>query len=79
MANIPNNLVLTASRGGSQDELIEKHNLREAVVVYSEEAAAEKGLEIDSDDSHAADPASQSVFRSTHSRCAAEGSKQQST
>ena len=57
MANIPNNLVLTASRGGSQDELIEKHNLREAVVVYSEEAAAEKGLEIDSDDSHAADPA----------------------
>ena len=57
MENIPHNLVLTASRGGSQDELIEKHNLREAVVVYSKEAAAEKGLEIDSDDSHAADPA----------------------
>ena len=57
MANIPNNLVLTASRGGTQDSAIEEYGLREAVVVYSEEEAAEKGLEIDRDDSHAADPA----------------------
>ncbi len=57
MANIPNNLVLTASRGGTQDSAIEEYNLREAVVVFSKEEAAEKGLEIDNDDSHAADPA----------------------
>jgi len=48
------NFVLTASRGGYQDKLISKHNLREAVVVYSEEQAAELKLEIDHDDSHAA-------------------------
>lgn len=57
MANIPANLVLTASRGGTQDSAIAEYGLREAVVVYSEEEAAEKGLEIDNDDSHAADPA----------------------
>lgn len=54
---VPANLVLTASRGGYQDTLIEQHNLREAVVVFSEAEAAEKGLEIDHDDSHAALPA----------------------
>ena len=48
------NFVLTASRGGHKDKLIEPHKLREAVVVYSEEQAAELGLEIDHDDSHAA-------------------------
>ena len=57
MANIPHNLVLTASRGGTQDSAIEEYNLREAVVVFSKEEADEKGLEIDNDDSHAADPA----------------------
>ena len=57
MANIPHNLVLTASRGGTQDSAIEEYGLREAVVVFSKEEAAEKGLEIDNDDSHAADPA----------------------
>jgi len=50
------NLVFTASRGGREDYLIDKHNLREAVVVFSEEQAYNKGLEIDHDDSHAADP-----------------------
>tara|TARA_Y100000004_G_C8957008_1_gene431367 strand:- start:2873 stop:3643 length:771 start_codon:yes stop_codon:yes gene_type:complete len=50
----PENLVLTASRGGKFDELIDQHGWKEAVVVYSEEEAAEKGLEIDHDDTHAA-------------------------
>ena len=53
---IPKNLVLTASRGGRLDSLIDKHGLREAVVVFNEKQAKEKGLEIDHDDSHAADP-----------------------
>ncbi|MBC8395092.1 MAG: hypothetical protein H8E05_00180 [Bacteroidetes bacterium] len=50
----PENLVLTASRGGKYDELIDLHGWKEALVVYSEEEAAQKGLEIDHDDSHAA-------------------------
>ena len=50
------NFVLTASRGGRHDHLIEPHNLRESVVVFSEAEAAEKGLEIDHEDSHAAVP-----------------------
>jgi len=53
--NLPN-LVLTASRGGRRDDLIEKYGLREAVVVFSEQEAIDKGLEIDHDDSHAANP-----------------------
>ena len=55
--NVPPNLVLTASRGGRDDHLIEEHGLRSAKVVFSESEAAELGLEIDSDDSHACDPA----------------------
>jgi len=55
-AIIPDNLILTASRGGKWDQLIDKHNLREVVVVYSVEEADELGLELDNDDSHAADP-----------------------
>jgi len=55
--NVPQNMVLTASRGGRRDDLIESEGLREAVVVFSEQEAADKGLEIDNDDSHAADPA----------------------
>lgn len=51
---IPDNLVLTASRGGRLDHLIAEYNLREAVVVYSEEAANKLNLKIDHDDSHAA-------------------------
>jgi hypothetical protein len=50
----PKNLVLTASRGGKYDELIDQHSWKEALVVYSEKEAEEKGLEIDHDDSHAA-------------------------
>ena len=53
MGEIPPNLRLTASRGGRWDYLIGAHNLPEAVVVESEEQAAELGLEVDTDDSHA--------------------------
>lgn len=47
------NLVLTASWGGKWDELIQKHGLRSARVVYGEELAEQLGLEVDHDDSHA--------------------------
>ena len=52
---IPDNMILTASRGGKWDNLIDEHNLRECVVVYSEQEAHDLGLPIDQDDSHAAD------------------------
>jgi len=45
---------LTASRGGWFDEKIEENAFKCAEVVFSEEEAAQKGLEIDHDDSHAA-------------------------
>lgn len=51
---IPDNFVLTASRGGKHDHLIDLLELKCAEVVYSEEQAAQKGLEIDHDDYHAA-------------------------
>ena len=50
--DIPN-LVLTASYGGSRDELIERHGLRYARVVHSEAEAEDLGLELDHDDGHA--------------------------
>jgi hypothetical protein len=50
----PDNLVLTASRGGKWDNLIDEKGWKEARVVYSEEEAADLGLEIDHDDTHAA-------------------------
>ena len=53
---IPDNFILTASRGGKLDYLINQHNLREAIVVFSETEANQLGLQIDDDDSHAADP-----------------------
>ena len=53
---IPENLVLTASRGGRLDHLIDEHNLRESVVVHSVDQAKELGLEIDHTDELAAIP-----------------------
>ena len=50
------NFVLTASYGGTHDHMINEFNLRSAKVVFSEAEAAELGLEIDHDDSHAAKP-----------------------
>lgn len=50
---LPPNLALTASRGGRWDSLIDEHGFRESVVCYSEQQAADLGLEIDHDDHHA--------------------------
>lgn len=55
-STIPGNLILTASRGGTHDSLIEKHGLRFAQVVFNERQAKKLGLEIDHDDSHAQQP-----------------------
>ena len=49
-------MVLTASRGGEEDHLIDKHNLREAIVVMHPDEAKALGLELDHDDSLARDP-----------------------
>jgi hypothetical protein len=46
---------LNASKGGKLDNMIDQYNLKYAEVVYSEQEAKEKGLEIDHDDSHAYD------------------------
>jgi hypothetical protein len=50
------NFVLTASYGGRDDHLINEFGMRSAKVVFSEAEAEELGLEIDHDDSHAAQP-----------------------
>jgi hypothetical protein len=55
--HLPNNLVLTASRGGRLDHLIDQYNLRESKVVFSEAEADALGYEIDHTDEHAAIPA----------------------
>ncbi len=52
---VPTNFHITASRGGKNDELIELFNLKRVEIVYSEEEAVEKGLEIDHDDRHCYD------------------------
>lgn len=52
---IPSNFYLTASCGGTLDYLIPKHSdvfKRVAYVVYTEQEAKERDLEIDHDDSH---------------------------
>ena len=54
--HLPNNLVLTASRGGRLDHLIDEHNLREARVVFSEAEADALRWDIDHTDEHAAIP-----------------------
>jgi hypothetical protein len=51
--NIPTNFVLTASRGGRYDYLIDQYNLKVAEVVFSLEEAEEKGLPIDHDEYYA--------------------------
>lgn len=50
LTNIPKNFVLTASKGGKEDLLIDVHNLRYSEVVYSIEQANSLGLEIDKND-----------------------------
>jgi hypothetical protein len=56
IGSIPDNFVLTASKGGSHDATAEVLGLRTARVVLSEGEAAALGLEIDHDDSHAMRP-----------------------
>jgi hypothetical protein len=53
LASIPSNLSLIASRGGKFDQLIDMHELPQAVVVFHPEEAEALGLEIDEDDRHA--------------------------
>jgi hypothetical protein len=55
LGDVPANLVLTASRGGRYDHLIDKHQLRYAQAVFSEREAEELGLAIDHDDALAMD------------------------
>lgn len=55
MAMVPTNFVITASHGGKWDHLIAEHNLKSAVVVFSEAEAKKKRLKIDHDDSQARD------------------------
>ena len=50
---IPNNLNLTASYGGWDDQKIAENNLKYAKIVFHPDEAKELGLEIDHDDSHA--------------------------
>jgi hypothetical protein len=51
--SIPENFILTASRGGLSDTLIEKHNLRFAQVVGSEYEARKLKLPVDTTDKYA--------------------------
>lgn len=48
------NFTLVASMGGKWDRLAKRHGFRTCTVCLSEEEAAEKGLEIDHDDTYAA-------------------------
>jgi hypothetical protein len=66
LGDVPANLVLTASKGGRFDELIHRHGLRYAQVVFSEREAAERGLELDHDDSFAMDPSAPSFALLLH-------------
>ena len=50
---LPDNFSLTASYGGRADWMIEKYNLKYALVVDHPDDARKLGLEIDHDDSHA--------------------------
>jgi len=54
LSEIPSNFRLVASKGGHRDDLIEKHGLRFAKVVYNRGEARKDKLSIDHDDTHAA-------------------------
>lgn len=51
--SIPPNFELTASMGGAMDDVVVLNNLKNAVVVFSEEEAQAMNKDIDHDDSHA--------------------------
>jgi len=50
---IPENLILQASRGGKQDYLIDEYNLKSATVFKTLDLAIKSGLPIDIDDKYA--------------------------
>ncbi len=52
---VPENFHIIASRGSKDDFLIDLHNLKSVEIVYSEEEAVGKNLEIDHDDTHCYD------------------------
>lgn len=54
--SLSKNFLLTASKGGTHDKLINEFGLKYAEVVYSEKEASDKNLDIDHDDSHAYTP-----------------------
>ncbi len=54
LGEIPKNLILTASHGGSHDHLIGEYGLRSVTVVFTEQGAVDKNLPLDSNDSLAA-------------------------
>jgi hypothetical protein len=56
LGEIPDNVLLTASKGGTKDDLIAVHGLRFAEVVGTEAEAEVLGLPVDHDDTHACDP-----------------------
>lgn len=56
LEEVPYNLVLTASYGGRCDSMITEYGLRYSKVVFHPNEAKKLKLEIDHDDSHAADP-----------------------
>jgi len=60
-AEIPENFILTASRGGKKDSLIDKNGFREVTVVFSEVEAEDMGLELDQNDLSAANPKTYNV------------------
>lgn len=53
--DIPENLVMTASYGGRQDDLIEKHNLKN-VIVYASQNLVPKDRQVDNNDDWARIP-----------------------
>ena len=53
LGNIPENLSMNGSKGGTQDPLLDLYDLKTAEVVFSPEDAEARGLEIDHDESHA--------------------------
>ena len=64
--NLPSNIRLTASLGGTHDDLAEKHNLKTSYVAFSESEANIRGLEIDHDDSLAYGPNEKSFAHLIH-------------
>ena len=54
LGQIPDNLELNASVGGTHDHLIKEHNLKSATVVFHPDVAEGMGLPIDTDEWYAA-------------------------